>query len=66
MTIEQLREKGKTPGHRGRAEAMRKAHQAAACSEWLAAEIQDAIDDPRPNLSHDEVMAEMDADLAAV
>jgi hypothetical protein len=58
-------EKEETPGNRGRAEAMRKAHQAAAYSEWLAAEIQDAIDDPRPNLSHDEVMAGMDADIAA-
>lgn len=52
-----------TPGNRGRAEAMRKAHQAAAWSEWLAAEIREAIDDTRPNLSHDEVMAEMDADV---
>ncbi|WP_448512118.1 antitoxin PaaA2 family protein [Photorhabdus laumondii] len=59
-------EKEETAGNRGRAEAMRKAHQAAAYSEWLAAEIQDAIDDPRPNLSHDEVMAEMDADIAAL
>ena len=25
---------------------------------------QDAIDDPRPNISHDDVMAEMDADIA--
>lgn len=58
--------KEETPGNRGRAEAMRKAHQAAAYSEWLAAEIQEAIDDPRPNLSHDEVMAEMDADIAAL
>ena len=59
-------EKEKTAGNRGRAEAMRKAHQAAAYSEWLAAEIQDAIVDPRLNLSHDEVMAEMDADIAAL
>ncbi|EFH5451016.1 hypothetical protein AACI21_004648 [Escherichia coli] len=59
-------EKEETAGNRGRAEAMRKAHQAAAYSEWLAAEIQDAIDDPRPNLSHNEVMAEMDADIAAL
>ena len=59
-------EKDPSPGNRGRAEAMRKAHQAAAYSEWLAAEIQEAIDDPRPNLPHDEVMDEMEADIAAL
>lgn len=45
---------------------MRKAHQAAAYTEWLATEIQESIDDPRPNISHDDVMAEMDADIAAL
>jgi len=59
-------EKTQTAGNRGRAEAMRKAHQAAAYTEWLAGEIQAAIDDPRPNLSHDDVMAEMEADIAAL
>jgi len=49
-----------------RAQALRKAHEAAAYNEWLAAEIQDAIDDPRPNIPHEEVMAEMDADIAAL
>lgn len=59
-------EKEESAGNRGRAEAMRKAHQAAAYTEWLAAEIQQAIDDPRPNLSHDDVMAKMDADIAVL
>ncbi|MBI5780521.1 MAG: hypothetical protein HZA65_02475 [Rhodocyclales bacterium] len=59
-------EKEETAGNRGRAEAMRKAHQAAAYAEWLASEIQEAIDDPQPNISHDEVMAEMDADITAL
>jgi hypothetical protein len=54
------------PGTSGRAEALRKAHQAAAYSEWLATEIQNAIEDPRPNLSHDEVMAEMLADIRSL
>lgn len=58
-------EKEASAGNRGRAEAMRKAHQAAAYAQWLAGEIQEAIDDPRPNISHDEVLAEMDADIAA-
>lgn len=31
---------------------------------WLAAEIQAAIDDPRPNIPHEEVMARMDAQIA--
>lgn len=57
-------EKEETAGNRGRAEAMRKAHQAAAYSDWLATEIQQAIDDPRPSIPHDEVMAQMNARIA--
>ena len=57
-------EKEETVGNRGRAEAMRKAHQAAAYSAWLAGEIQEAIDDPRPSIPHDDVMARMDARIA--
>ena len=39
---------------------------AAACIEnkRLKSEIQEAIDDPRPSLPHDEVMAQMDAQIA--
>lgn len=40
--------------------------QAAAYETGAAGEIQEAIDDPRPNISHDDVMAEMDADIAAL
>lgn len=57
-------EKEETAGNRGRAEAMRGAHEAAAYNQWLAAEIQEAIDDPRPSVPHDEVMARMDARIA--
>ena len=53
-------------GNRGRAGAMREAHEAAAYNQWLAGEIQASIDDPRPSIPHDEVMAEMDADIAAL
>lgn len=53
-------------GNRGRAGAMREAHEAAAYNQWLLAEIQGSIDDPRPNLAHSEVMAEMDTDIAAL
>jgi len=38
----------------------------ATHSEWLAAEIQEAIDDPCPSVAHDEVMAIMEAEIAAV
>jgi len=57
-------EKKSDAGNRGRAEAMRGAHEAAAYNQWLAAEIQAAIDDPRPSIPHDEVMARMDARIA--
>ncbi len=53
-------------GNRGRANAMRVAHEAAAYNQWLAGEIQASIADPRPSIPHDEVMAEMDADITAL
>jgi hypothetical protein len=37
------------------AERMREAHQAAAYTKWLKAEIQEAIDDPRPSVPNNEV-----------
>lgn len=45
---------------------MRTAHQTAAHNRWLAAEIQDALDDSRPSLPIDEVMAAMNAEIDAV
>ena len=42
------------------------AHEAAAYDKWLKAEIQEAIDDPRPNVPHDDVMRRMDARIAAI
>jgi hypothetical protein len=57
-------EREPAPGSSGRAQALRQAHRAAAWSQWLAAEIQEAIDDPRPSIPHDEVMARMDARIA--
>lgn len=52
--------------HASQAESMRTAHQTAAHSRWLAAEIQEALDDPRPRLPLDEVMAAMEAEIDAV
>lgn len=46
-------------------ELMRTGHQTAAHSRWLAAEIQDALDDPRPGLSVDEVMVALDSEIDA-
>ncbi len=58
--------KENTQSRESRARAMREAHEAAAYGKWLASEIQTSIDDPRPSVPHDEVMAEMDAGIAAL
>lgn len=42
---------------------MKQQHQ-TAYTRWLDAEIQAAIDDPRPSIPHEEVMARMDAQIA--
>ncbi len=55
-----------TQNRDSRARAMRQAHEAAAYNQWLAGEIQASIDDPRPSIPHDEVMSEMDADIATL
>lgn len=59
-------DKEQDAGNRGRANAMRGAHKAAAYNSWLADEIQASIDDPRSSIPHDEVMTEMDADIATL
>ncbi len=59
-------QKDMSRSRQSRSEAMHEAHQAVSYNQWLATEIQEAIDDPRPSIPHDEVMAEMDADLAAL
>lgn len=53
-----------TQNRDNRAQAMRQAHEAAAYNQRLAAEIQEAIDDQRPSVAHEEVMARMDARIA--
>lgn len=59
-------QKDMSQSRQNRAQAMREAHEAAAYTKWLAAEIQKSIDDPRPSIPNDEVMAEMDADISAL
>lgn len=49
-----------------RAEAMKDAHEAAAYNKWLKAEVQEAIDDPSPNIPHNEVMKDVRAIIANV
>ena len=48
------------------AERMKNAHAAAAYKGWLTKEVQEAIDDPRPSVPHDEVMAEWKTERAAL
>jgi len=59
-------QKDMTHSRQNRAEAMRAAHEAAAYNQWLTAEVQASIDDPRPSIPHDEIMAGMDANIAAL
>ncbi len=59
-------QKDMSQSRQNRAQAMREAHAAAAYNKWLATQIQASIDDPRPSIPHDEVMAEMDAGIAAL
>jgi len=35
--------------------------EAASYDQWFCAKVKEAIDDPRPSIPHDQVMAEMDA-----
>lgn len=35
--------------------------QAASYESWFRSKVQKALDDPRPGVAHDQVMAEMDA-----
>ena len=55
-----------SPRNASQAELMRSGHQTAAHNRWLAAEIQDALDDPRPSLPHEEVTASIDDVIDAV
>lgn len=38
--------------------------QEASYIAWLKAKVQSSLDDPRPNIPHDQVMAEMDLIIA--
>lgn len=57
-------QKNMSRSRQNRADAMREAHEAVAYNQWLAAEIQEALDDPRPSIPHDEFVSRMDARIA--
>lgn len=38
--------------------------QAVSYDRWFRAKVQASLDDPRPSVPHDQVMAEMDAIIA--
>lgn len=38
--------------------------QADSYDRWFRAKVQESIDDPRPSIPHDEVMARMNARIA--
>lgn len=40
-----------------RAEALKRAHKAAAYDKWFRSQVQAALDDPRPGIPHEEVSA---------
>ena len=40
------------------------AEEATAYDRWFRIQVQEAIDDPRPSIPHDQVMAEMRAIIA--
>ena len=45
---------------------LKNAHEAAAYTNWLNAAVQEAIDDPRPSVPHEDVMRRMDARIARI
>lgn len=42
------------------------AEEADAYDRWFRAKVQESLDDPRPNIPHDQVMAEMEAKIRAL
>lgn len=48
------------------AERMREAHAAVAYKKWLAVEVQEALDDPRPSVPQAQVAAEWEIERAAL
>ena len=47
-------------------ERLKTAHQAAAYAAWLTQEVKAALDDPRPSMTHEEVVADWELERAAL
>ena len=47
-------------------ERMKQAHAAAVYDKWFRAQVQESIDDPRPSIPHEQVMAEFAERRAAL
>jgi hypothetical protein len=45
---------------------MRHAHEAAAYDKWFREQVQESLDDPRPNVPHAQVQKEMAGKKAAL
>ena len=54
--------------HRGEVASsrMKAAHEAAAYEKWFRAQVQEALDDPRPGIPHEQVEAEWAKERAAL
>ena len=48
------------------AERMKNAHEAAAYKGWLTQQVQEAIDDPRPSVPHEQVAVDWATERAAL
>ena len=48
-----------------RADALKRAHEAAAHDEWFRQQVQEGIDDARPAMAHEDVMAKAQAVIDA-
>jgi hypothetical protein len=46
-------------------ERMKDAHEAASYKGWLTQQVKEAIDDPRPSVSHEQVMDEWNIERTA-
>lgn len=54
------------PSRPDRAEALKRAHEAAAYDAWFREQVQASIDDPRPDIPHDAVEAKFAAKREAL
>lgn len=48
-----------------RSEALKRAHESAAYDAWFREQVQESIDDPRPDVSHEQVMIKVQAVIDA-